>query len=108
MGHRWGIDGGSKGYRWGIDGGSMGDRRGIDGASMGDHNISESVSESETESEYISGSENISETESGNLEENKSTTIVGQNDQPQKVKNKGKDNSNGDTKKKYPRLRKYR
>ncbi|MGB4644534.1 MAG: hypothetical protein WBH76_01385, partial [Dictyoglomaceae bacterium] len=45
---------------------------------------------------------NISETESGNLEENKSTTIVGQNDQSEKVKNKGKDNSNGDTKKKYP------
>jgi len=86
------------------DGASMGDRWGIDGGSMGHHNniniISESeiynISESETESE------NISETESENLEGNIKTTIVGQNDQPQKVKNKGKDNSNGNTKKKYP------
>jgi len=73
----------------------MGDAWGIDGGSMGYHTVSDTVSESDTETE----SENISETESepGNLEENKSTTIVGQNDQSKKAKGNGKDTSNGDT-----------
>ena len=79
------------GDAWGIDTPSMGDRWGIDGGSMGYHTVSDTVSESDTETE----SENISETESepGNLEENKSTTIVGQNDQSKKAKGNGKDTS---------------